>query len=198
MRSPCFLILAAVLGVQPGTAESYRSICVDNVTSRRTIDSIRDFLWTRAKGQTVNVHYGNRLRAYRHFYLPSLGSAAAAAKEVERLRGLGIEDVRWVRVDYLFDGDESLQFGVSLGLYENEAEGDKRLASLAAHGIVPSVREGFNVKKPALSLETRVPSRWIPETLRSWEHAFPEFPPQLDSAIPEGVLDCRPEPKSSR
>ena len=146
MRIPCFPVLAIVLSIQPGTAESYRSICVDGVTSRKTIGRIRDFLWPRVCGQTVTVHYGNRLRAYRHFYLPSQGSAEAAAKEAERIRSLGIEDVRWIRVDYLFDGDESLQYGVSLGLYENEAIADKRLEGLAARGILPSIRKGFNVK----------------------------------------------------
>ena len=198
MRFPCFLVLAIVISVQPGTAESYRSICVDSVTSRKTIDQIRDFLWPRVGGQTVTVHYGNRLRAFRHFYLPSRGSNEAAAQEVERIRGLGIEDVRWVRVGYLFDGDESLQHGVSLGLYENEAAADRRLEDLAAHGIAPSIRKGFNVKSWALSLESRAPSRAIPELLRSWRHEFPQHPPNLDRAIPEGQLDCLPEMQDDR
>ena len=195
MRIPCFPVLAIVLSIQPETAESYLSICVDGVTSRKTIGRIRDFLWPRVSGQTVTVHYGNRLRAYRHFYLPSQGSAEAAAKEAERIRSLGIEDVRWIRVDYLFDGDESLQYGVSLGLYENEAIADKRLEDLAARGILPSIRKGFNVKSWALSLETRAPSRAIPEILRSWRRLFPQYPLKLDSVVPEGQLDCWGETK---
>ncbi len=196
VKTPCFAIIAVILSIQPGTAETYRSVCVDSVTSRNTIDGIRDFVWPFTRGQTVTVHYGNRLKAYRHFYLPSLGSPEAAAKEVERVRDLGFEDVRWIRVDYLFDGDESLQYGVSLGLYENEAAGDKRLAELAAHGIVPSVREGFNIKRTALSVEAWVPSREIPEMVEGWKHEFPKYPPKLDSSIPEGELDCRVESTS--
>ena len=187
-----------MLSIQPCTAESYRSICVDSVAWRKTIDQIRDFPWPRVSGQTVTVHYGNRLRAFRHFCLPSRGSAEAAEQQADRIRGLGIEDVRWIRVDYLVDGDESLQFGVSLGLYENEAAADRRHKDLAARGIAPSIRKGFNVKSWALSLETRAPSRATPEILRSWRFHFPQHPPKLDSAIPEGQPDYRAETQGDR
>ena len=145
---------------------------------------MNDSVWPRTHGQTVSVHYGNRLRAFRHFYIPSLGPPEAAAQTVDRIRKLGIEDLRWVQVDYLFDGDQSLQFGVSLGLYENEAAGDRRLEELASYGISPSTRTGFNTKRKALALETRVPTWAMPELMRSWKLAFPDKPLQLDNAIP--------------
>ena len=104
MRLLCFTALAIVLSVPPLNADLYRAICVDNIRSRQTIAAMNDFFWPRADGQTVSVHYGYRLRAFRHFYIPSLGSANKASQEAQRIRELGFTDVRWIRVNFLFDG----------------------------------------------------------------------------------------------
>lgn len=196
MRLLCFTALAIVLSVPPLNADLYRAICVDNIRSRQTIAAMNDFFWPRADGQTVSVHYGYRLRAFRHFYIPSLGSANKASQEAQRIRELGFTDVRWIRVNFLFDGETSLQHGVSLGLYENEAAADSRLKSLHAQGIKPSIREGFNRKEQALSLETLAPVSNLPEILSSWKSLWPDHPLQLDSSVPEGELDCQTEPSS--
>lgn len=196
MRFLCCTALAVVLAGPALNADLYRAICVDDIGSRRTIAAMNDFFWPRTDGQTISVHYGYRIRAFRHFYIPSLGSAEKASREAQRIRDLGFTDVRWIRVSYLFDGETSLQYGVSLGLYENEAAADSRLESLHAQGIKPSIREGFNRKGQALSLETLAPVSNLPEILSSWKSLWPDHPLQLDSSIPKGELDCQPEPSS--
>ena len=116
----------------------------------------QDIHMVREKRETI--------RSYR-VYLPPLESRQNAARKVRELRGKGIRDVAIIM-------SGSLRNGVSLGVYENRSNADKRLGALGALGY-SALLAAITGTVEHVTIEARVRGEF--DTLRAaWESRFPE------------------------
>ena len=104
------------------------------------------------------------IRSYR-VYLPPLESRESAARKVRELRGKGLRDV-----GIIMSG--ALRNGVSLGVYENRSNADKRLGALGALGYSALLAVNTGAVEH-VTIEARVRGEF--DTLRAaWKSRFPE------------------------
>ena len=104
------------------------------------------------------------ISSYR-VYLPPLESRQSAARKVRELRGKGIRDVAVIM-------SGSLRNGVSLGVYENRSNADRRLGALGALGY-PALLASNTGAVEHVTIEARVRGEF--DRLRAaWKSRFPE------------------------
>ena len=116
----------------------------------------QDILLVREKRETI--------RSYR-VHLPPLENRESAARKVRELRGKGIRDVSIIT-------NGSLRNGVSLGVYKNRSNADKRLEVLGALGY-SALLAAITGAVEHVTIEARVRGEF--NTLRAvWKSRFPE------------------------
>ena len=116
----------------------------------------QDIRMVREKRETIS--------SYR-VYLPPLESRQRAARKVRELRGKGIRDVAVIM-------SGSLRNGVSLGVYENRSNADRRLGALGALGY-PALLASNTGAVEHVTIRARVRGEF--DTLRAaWKFRFPE------------------------
>ena len=104
------------------------------------------------------------ISSYR-VYLPPLESRESAARKVRELRGKGIRDVAVIM-------SGSLRNGVSLGVYENRSNADRRLGALGTLGYSALLAANTGAVEH-VTIEARVRGEF--DRLRAaWKSRFPE------------------------